>query len=423
MLDTVEQKQIADVLAELPEKVVLSNLSDKSYLYKKTAIKQITLKGKAVYQIERFTEKQVFHENVEKDTIVDVVLNLFPSVYSQLNIFDAVSQWDYKVTRKGKLLSKMHGQKTSLSETGNVVSPNKENNSANGKRISVEGTAMPAHNRRKNYLLKEGTVIPPLVDLGIFTKDGKVVRTMYDKYKQINRFLELVEDVVKDYPEREMHIIDFGCGKSYLTFILYYYLVEVKGYRVHMTGLDLKEAVIEKCNETARKYHYENLHFEIGDINGYKTEKPVDMVVTLHACDTATDYALYNAITWNAGIILSVPCCQHEINAQIQSDDLSLFTRYGIVKERVSALMTDAIRANVLEYCGYKTQLLEFIDISHSPKNILIRAVKGNVSEAKRDKAKKEIERFEKEFHVNQTLAKLMFEKTGKMSRVEFISK
>ena len=175
-----------------------------------------------------------------------------------------------------------------------------------------------------------------------------------------------------------------------------------------MTGLDLKEDVIRKCNETAKKYHYENLHFELGDINGYQTTEPVDMVVTLHACDTATDYALYNAISWNAGIILSVPCCQHEVNAQIKSENLSLLTKYGIVKERMSALMTDAVRANVLEYCGYRTQLLEFIDIAHSPKNILIRAVKGNVSKAKREKAKEEIERLCREFGIRQTLAELV---------------
>ena len=174
-----------------------------------------------------------------------------------------------------------------------------------------------------------------------------------------------------------------------------------------MTGLDLKADVIEKCNATAKKYHYEHLHFELGDINGYQTDKPVDMVITLHACDTATDYALYNAISWNAGIILSVPCCQHELNAQIQSDIFSLFTRYGIVKERVSALMTDAIRGNVLTCCGYRTQLLEFVDFAASPKNILIRAVRGQVTEKKKQQAKEEIERICEEFHIEQMLVKL----------------
>ncbi|MCM1158133.1 MAG: SAM-dependent methyltransferase [Bacteroidales bacterium] len=391
MLDEKEKKQISDILAKKPDKLVLSNPADVMCLYKKIVIQKIALKGKEAYQIERFTDKQAFHENVETGQLEREVGKIFPAVYKQLNIFGEGKQWDFKITKKGKLL--FHGQ------SGKGIAD---------RRISIDGEPLKSHNRKKNYLLKEGTVIPPLVDLGIFTKEGKVVRAMYDKYKQINRFLELVEDAVKDYPDKELHIIDFGCGKSYLTFILYYYLVELKGRRVQMTGLDLKEEVIRRCNDTAEKYRYEHLHFERGDINGYHTNKPVDMVVTLHACDTATDYALYNAVSWNAGIILSVPCCQHEINAQVNSEDLSLLTKYGIVKERVSALMTDAIRANVLEYCGYRTQLLEFIDFTHSPKNILIRAVKGSVSQAKREKAREEIEKLCAEFGVKQTLAELV---------------
>lgn len=423
MLNDIERKGIAKVIEQQPDKIVLSNLADKSHLYKKTVVQKIVLQGKMMYQIERFTDKQAFHENVEICTLEQVIFDYFPSIYMQMNIFGKEGQWDYKVTKKGKLLSNVHlkhgsAAKEDVAEnvSGTLLNANLKNSVLekdsfkNGKRITLEGTPLPSHNRKKNYLLKEGTVIPPLVDLGIFTKEGKVVRTMYDKYKQINRFLELVEDVVKDYPNEDMHIIDFGCGKSYLTFILYYYLVELKGYHVHMTGLDLKEDVIRKCNETAKKYGYENLRFEVGDVNGYQTDEKIDMVVTLHACDTATDYALYNAIQWGVGIILSVPCCQHELNAQVYSEDLSLLAKYGIVKERMSALMTDAIRANMLEYCGYKTQLLEFIDIAHSPKNILIRAVKGNVSKAKRDKAKDEVEKLCEEFHVEQTLAKLMLQ-------------
>lgn len=409
MLDTVERKQIADVLLTKPDKLVLSNLADKSYIYRKIVIQKILLKGKEVYQIERFTDKQAFHENVDLNGLQEIVFDCFPSLYMQLNVFGAEKQWDYKVTKKGKLLSNVRVKNAGTSQKSKSTERLLEQaESSNERRITIEGTPLLSHNRKKNYLLQEGMVIPPLVDLGVFTKEGKVVRTMYDKYKQINRFLELVEDVVKDYPNKDMHIIDFGCGKSYLTFILYYYLVEIKGYQVHMTGLDLKADVIRKCNETAKKYGYSNLRFEVGDVNGYKTDEPIDMVVTLHACDTATDYALYNAIQWGAGIILSVPCCQHELNAQVQSEELSILTKYGIVKERMSALMTDAIRANVLEYCGYKTQLLEFIDISHSPKNILIRAVKGNVSKVKRERALLEVEKLCQEFGVEQTLVKLV---------------
>lgn len=409
MLDTINQKQITDVLRELPDKLVLSNRTDKSHIYKKIVVQKLVLKGREAYQIERFTDKQAFHENVDSNTLAEVVFELFPSTYSQMNIFGGGKQWDFKVTKKGKLLSNVHEKSGGMDKQGTGAGKpvHKGSEAIGGKRISVEAEPLMTHNRKKNYLLKEGTVIPPLTDLGIFTKDGRVVRNMYDKYKQINRFLELVEDVVKDYPKKDMHIIDFGCGKSYLTFILYYYLVELKGYQVHMTGLDLKEDVICKCNETAKKYHYDNLHFELGDINGYHTDEPVDMVVTLHACDTATDYALYNAVTWNTGIILSVPCCQHEVNAQLGSDAFSLLTRYGIVKERLSSLITDAIRGNVLTCCGYHTQLLEFVDFAASPKNILIRAVRGQVPEKKKQQAREEIQRICEEFHIEQTLVKL----------------
>lgn len=401
MLEPSEYELIKRILQRLPDKVVLSNRKDKACAYKKTVIRKMIVRMHPVYQVERFTDKQVFHENIPLDDLERQVVQWFPDVYTQMNVFEQQKQSDFKVTKKGKLLTN-HKETTKLSRADNGAKNTRS-------LITSEGEYLPGHNRRKRYILEEGMVIPPLVDLGIFTKEGKIVRSMYDKYKQINRFLEMVEDVVKGYPNKEhMHIIDFGCGKSYLTFILYYYLTECKGYQVHMTGLDLKEDVIRKCNETAEKYHYDNLHFELGDINGYQTTEPVDMVVTLHACDTATDYALYNAVCWNAGIILSVPCCQKEVNAQIRSDELSLFTKYRIVKERMSALMTDAVRANVLECCGYKTQLLEFVDFASSPKNILIRAVKGNVSVTKREKAREEAEHVLQEFHVRQTLAELL---------------
>ncbi|MDE7367533.1 MAG: SAM-dependent methyltransferase, partial [Lachnospiraceae bacterium] len=263
----------------------------------------------------------------------------------------------------------------------------------------------------------EGIVIPPLVDMGIFTKEGKVVRSKYDKYRQINRYLELVEDVLKELPDEHLNIIDFGCGKSYLTFLLYYYLVEVKKLQVTITGLDLKEDVIRRCRETAKKYHYDNLKFELGDINGYHTLEPVHMVITLHACDTATDYALYHAIQWKTKVILSVPCCQHEWNQQMQSGTLPILSRYGIIKERTAALMTDAVRGNLLEYCGYRTQLLEFIDLEHSPKNILIRAVRGNQSKGKRQEALQEAEELIRTLEVKPTLYQLILKEEKENER------
>lgn len=219
--------------------------------------------------------------------------------------------------------------------------------------------------------------MPFLVDLGVMTPEGKVVKARYDKFRQINRFLEFIEDVRPQLDEgRELTILDFGCGKSYLTFAMYYYLKELQGLDIRVIGLDLKTEVIGRCRQLAEKYGYEKLTFLAGDIASYESGGTVDMVVTLHACDTASDYALDKAVKWGAKVILSVPCCQHELNAQIHSSVLEPVLKYGLIKERVAALVTDALRAGYLEEQGYQVQILEFIDMEHTPKNILIRAVK-----------------------------------------------
>lgn len=346
--------------------------------YKKIAV----TKTKNGYNFEQFTQKQAFHKNVSVSDISDS-LNCEAKKYLQINAWTKGIEHIILISKKGHISYKK-------------------------KKTDTEISVQSSHNRKKNYLIEEGTVVPPLVDMGIFTKEGKVVRTMYDKFRQINRFIELINDEIKNKNYKSINIIDFGCGKSYLTFIVYYYLTEIMNIETKITGLDLKADVIRDCNAAAKRYGYTGLSFEIGDINGYKCETKPDMVITLHACDTATDYALYNAINWGAEMIFSVPCCQHELNSQIKSEKLSVLTRYGIVKERTAALMTDAIRGNLLNYMGYSVQLLEFVDMSHTPKNILIRAVKSNITKKAKETSLREVNELINEFNLNPTLYNLL---------------
>jgi len=377
------KKAIDEIVSQDIIKVVISNKINKDVEYNKIIFILKEDDIKQYYQIEKFTDKQVFHENIGISVLGEKLLEFVESNYKQVDAWSNITTFDLKISKKGKIHL---GKKTS----DNLKLANK------------------GHNNEKNYILKEGMIIEPLIDLGIFTKEGKVVNSKYDKYKQINRFVEIIDDEIKKNDFKELTILDFGCGKSYLTFVLYYYFVQIKKINVKMIGLDLKSDVINKCNDIAKRYNYENLHFELGDINGFKYDNKVDMVITLHACDTATDYALYNAIKWNSSMIFSVPCCQHEFNSQIKTDSLSILTRYGIVQERISALMTDSVRANLLESLGYKTQLLEFIDISHSPKNILIRATKTNISNDKKEKVLSEVKILMSQFNLSSTLFNLL---------------
>ena len=366
------------------QKIILSNPFSKSEEYKKIIIEN---KGKS-YQAAKYTEKQVFHENITRADLLERTAQLAENRYKQINGMSASEEHIILVSKKGNCTYKV--KKTATDAV----------------KLSAKSQS---HNRQKNYILKEGMNIAPLVDMGVFTKDGKVVNAMYDKYKQINRFIEIIDDEVSNLKVEELNVIDFGCGKSYLTFVVYYYLTEVMNLKVNMIGLDLKEDVIKKCNQAAEKYNYTNLKFEVGDVNGFKAPFDVDMVITLHACDTATDFALYNAIQWKAKMIFSVPCCQHELNKQIKPEELSILSRYGIIKERFSALATDAIRANLLEYSGYKTQLLEFIDFEHTPKNILIRAVRRPIMPKQvKDNMLDEVHAMMKEFSFEPTLYKLL---------------
>lgn len=351
------QKLIEDTIGENLIRIVLSKPT-KAADASKVQIRPVKVKDKLLFQVTKSvgtkdsnTVKEI-HENYSDRDIKNFLENVVPTMFLQ-GLFET-------------------------EEEGYTVLANKKGTITVVKNKNVTGTKVSLdHNRTKNYLIKEGIPVPFLVDLGVMTPDGKVTKAKYDKFRQINRYLEFVDDVASKFDDsKPITIIDFGCGKSYLTFALYYYLVELRKFKARIIGLDLKTDVINECNRLRKKYKFEHLQFIEGDIEHFDGVDHVDMVMTLHACDTATDYAIYKAIKWDADVIMAVPCCQHELNRLKNSDDLLGISKYGILKERMSAIFTDAMRGNLLTQAGYETQILEFIDMEHTPKNLLIRAVK-----------------------------------------------
>lgn len=390
------QSLFTDCLNETLIRVILSNPSSKDGVIKICA--RPVLKNKSLlFQIEEYTKTQVFHKNL---TASDAGSYLTGKLSS-----DTSSQ---TASFKNALVeTQSFTANVLVSKKGTITIKKKMNASAKQPKISL------SHNRKKKYILEEGIPVPFLIDLGVMTQNGNIINAHYDKFRQINRFLEYIEDILPSLPTgRELRILDFGCGKSYLTFAIYYYLKVLKGYPVRITGLDLKEDVIRHCNELAVKYGYDKLEFLCGDIAYYDGCSQVDMVVTLHACDTATDYALAKAVGWGAKVILSVPCCQHELNKQMKNDLLSPVLHYGILKERMAALITDGLRAQILEANGYRTQILEFIDMAHTPKNLLIRAVyNGHCADNKA-----QINELLAAFDINPTLYRLLCKKDNTIS-------
>ena len=339
--------------------------------FEKIRIK-LTNPEKLEFSTESYKNPQVFHKLLTGEKIKNFFKDDFLSLYKNVTIETTEATLTILTNKKGE--KKLLKKKRTSSPVQNL-------------------TKVP-HNKTKNYILKEGIPVPFLVELGVMTKDGKIHNQKYDKFRQINRFLEFVDDILPEILKpvsskeegqtRPLEITDFGCGKSYLTFALYHYLVILKGLKANIKGLDLKKDVINHCNDLAKKCGYENLIFSTGDIAEYRDSKkgslePLDLVITLHACDTATDYALSYAVEHKAKSILSVPCCQHEINSQLKKQNsmeiLNPLLKHGIIKERFSALVTDVLRVEALESVGYKTQLLEFIDMENTPKNLMIRGV------------------------------------------------
>ena len=374
------------------QQIILSN-SRHPEQTQKVKIRPVLIREELLFQETAYRGTQAFHENFTAEQMTDRICTALQEQFRQGEFSAKTLQATALVSKKGKLTLKVKNSGKSPRTEGAAASEEEELQAL-------------AHNRTKHYILEEGKPVDFLVGLGVQTPDGRVTRARFDKFRQINRYLEFIEDVIDELPkDRTIRIIDFGCGKSYLTFAMYYYLHELQHRDIQVTGLDLKTDVIQHCNELAEKLGYDRLKFERGDISTYEGTDVADMVVTLHACDLATDYALDKAVKWGARVILAVPCCQHELNRQIKCDPLKPVLKYGIIKERVAALLTDALRANLLEQQGYETQILEFIDMEHTQKNLLIRAVKKN---GMRPKKSADIGTVEELLHVAPTLEKLL---------------
>lgn len=370
----------------LEKKLLLAVLSGSSALGKnipnKVVLRPLMMKGKHYFQATLHFDQKVTHLNLSPEDAVKWLYNELQENFKQILLCSEENDYQILVGR---------------GEAWTML-----------KRPPTKKTLPLVHNRVKEYLLPEGKALPFLVYLGVMSKDGKIVPKMRDKFRQINRFLEMVSDILENLPHKKLlRIIDFGSGKAYLTFALYHYLHEIKGYELDLLGLDLKKDVIDFCQKASQDLQLKGLRFAVGDIHHHQPEHDIDMVVALHACDTATDAALEKAVKWNAKVILAVPCCQKEAFRQIKADKLNPLLKHGILKERFAALATDAIRAQLLELAGYRTQVMEFIDMEHTAKNLLIRAVKGEGSVSK-EELQANYEQLRDFLHLKPKLEKLL---------------
>lgn len=335
--------------------IILSNTTDPARA-SKVKIRPVQIRDDLFFQETLYRGTQVFHSNYPKEEMQERLSGYAGDLFRQIQLGSTAEEATVLIGKKGTVTIKRRKRRADT---------------------RIEKSPALSHNRSRQYILPEGQPVDFLVCLGVQTPEGRIVKAKYDKFRQINRYLEFIEDILNKLPtDRTIRIVDFGCGKSYLTFAMYYYLHGLKHRDICVTGLDLKADVIKRCNELAEKLHYDRLNFQVGDISSFQGVEKADMVVSLHACDKATDYALEKAVKWGAAVILAVPCCQHELNGQIKCDMLQPILKYGLIKERMAALITDALRANLLEQSGYDTQILEFIDMEHTPKNLMIRAVK-----------------------------------------------
>ncbi|MBF1202599.1 MAG: SAM-dependent methyltransferase [Fusobacterium periodonticum] len=350
-------------------KIVFSDR--KSGDFNKVIIKPIILKSTKNIQIESFKDNKAFHKNIDLNNLQELENILKEYIENFKQILLQIEGSDISFIRKKESFSKKEKE-------SNLVKSSNE------------------HNKKKQYILNEGDKIDFLIELGLMSVEEKILKSSYNKFKQINKYLEFIDDVIEELKAKKLitnhiNVLDFGCGKSYLTFALYYYL---KNYRKDLTfsivGLDLKKDVIEFCNKLAKKLNYENLEFLNGNIKDYDKSKEVDLVFSLHACNNATDYSLEKALSLDAKAILAVPCCHHEFFEKIQKNKnsefyntLKIMADNGVVLDKFATLATDSFRSLSLELCGYKTKMIEFIDMEHTPKNILIKAIKSKSSNLK----------------------------------------
>ena len=350
-------------------KIVFSDR--KSGDFNKVIIKPIILKSARNIQIESFKDNKAFHKNIDLNNLQELEDNLKEYIDNFKQILLQIEGSDISFIRKKENFSRKE-KESNLIKTSNE------------------------HNKKKQYILNEGDKIDFLIELGLMSIEGKILKSSFNKFKQINKYLEFIDDVIEELKAKKLitnhiNVLDFGCGKSYLTFALYYYL---KNYRKDLTfsivGLDLKKDVIEFCNKLAKKLNYENLEFLNGNIKDYDKSKEVDLVFSLHACNNATDYSLEKALSLDAKAILAVPCCHHEFFEKIQKNKnsefyntLKIMADNGVVLDKFATLATDSFRSLSLELCGYKTKMIEFIDMEHTPKNILIKAIKSKSSNLK----------------------------------------
>jgi SAM-dependent methyltransferase len=378
---------LTTVLEADPVRLVISNPQDKATECRKITLRKINPSpqggGEGYYQAERLIGGQAFHENLDTADLRSYITRKIPGEFTQINAFSEQNEFILYFTKndsvkfsKNKSLTMVHAQES--------------------------------HNREKKYVFKKGEFIEPLIDMGIFTPDGKIVHSMYDKYRQINRFIETIDELLSKGDYQQLNVIDFGCGKGYVTFLLYYYLAVIKNIKTTMVGVDQKADVIQKCQSTAIKYKYSGLSFQCAGIETFSPGFSPDIVLSLHACDTATDHVLYKAISWNTEMIFTMPCCQHELNRQIKTPGFAILTRYGILKENISAILTDAIRGNILTCHGYKVEIMDIVNPVNTPKNILLRASKSPIDEAARVRALEEVTHLCCEFDLHPTLLSLM---------------